>query len=65
MKPDIVILTGSLPEIENNMAGIKIPEAIIVASGVSSWFDTPEQGFFTSIDTVHLVRKHGAYIKPI
>ena len=63
--PDIVVLTGLRPEIENNLSVIQSPEALIVTSGASSGFHPMRQSFFTGIDTVHLVRKSGAFIKRI
>ena len=63
--PDIVVLTGLRPEIENNLSAIQSPEALIVTSGALSGFHLPRQSFFTGIDTVHLVRKSGAFIKRI
>jgi competence protein ComEC len=63
--PDIVVLTGLRPEIENNLSDIQSPEALIVASGALSGFHPPRQSFFKGIDTVHLVRKSGAFIKRI
>ena len=64
--PDIVILTGLRPEIENNLSAIHSPEALIVTSGaVIQDFIPLRQSFFTGIDTVHLVRKSGAFIKRI
>jgi hypothetical protein len=63
--PDIVVLTGLRPEIENNLSFIQSPEALIITSGASSGFHTPQQSFFTGIDTVHLVRKSGGFIKRI
>jgi competence protein ComEC len=63
--PDIVVLTGLRPKIENNLSAIQSPEALIVTSGASSGFHLPRQSFFIGIDTVHLVRKSGAFIKRI
>jgi hypothetical protein len=62
--PDIVILTGLRPEIENNLSLIRSPETLII-SGASSGFHLPPENFFTDIDTVHLVKKSGAFIKRI
>jgi competence protein ComEC len=63
--PDIVILTGLRPEIENNLSVKKSPEALIVISGASPGSYSSRQSFYTGIDTVHLVRKSGAFIKRI
>ena len=63
--PDIVILIGLRPKIENNLSVIKSPEVLIVTSGTSSGFYPSQQNFFTLIDTVHFVRKSGAYINSI
>jgi competence protein ComEC len=60
--PDIVVLTGLHPEIDKDLSVTHNPQALIVTSGVYAGFKTPQQPFFMSIDTVHLVRKSGAYI---
>jgi competence protein ComEC len=63
--PDIVILTGLRPKIEN-LSDLRIlPETLIVSSEASTGFRLPSQANFIGIDTVHLVRKAGAFIERI
>jgi len=61
--PDIVILTGSRPDIENNIAFTHPPEIIIISSKATSGFCIPEYVVITGIDSIHYVRKSGAFIK--
>ena len=63
--PDIVILTGSKPDIENNLNFRHPPGIIIFSAGVASGFRIPEQVVITGIDSIHFVRKSGAFIKRI
>jgi competence protein ComEC len=61
--PDIVILTGSRPDIENNTAFGHPPEIIIISAKASSGYRIPKQVVITGIDSIHFVRKSGAFIK--
>ncbi|MCX6325315.1 MAG: ComEC/Rec2 family competence protein [Bacteroidia bacterium] len=63
--PDIVILTGLRPEIENHLSSRQPPETLIISSAAVSGFCIPQQMNFAGTDTVHLVRKSGAFIKKI
>jgi competence protein ComEC len=63
--PDIVVLTGSKPKIPKNFSFNKSPEALIVSSEAASGFRLPKHINFAEIDTVHFVRKSGAFIKRI
>jgi len=63
--PDIVILTGSKPDIENNLNFRHPPGIIIFSAGVASGFRIPEQVVITGIDSIHFVRKSGAFVKQI
>ena len=63
--PDILILTGSQTVKKNNLTVIKKPEAVIVTSGANIRYQTIQQNFFIDIDTVHLVKNSGAFIKRI
>jgi competence protein ComEC len=60
---DIVILTGSRPDIENDIALRHPPEIIIISSKATSVFCIPENFNVTGIDSIHFVRKSGAFIK--
>jgi competence protein ComEC len=63
--PDIVILTGIRPSIENNISMPHPPELIIVSSKATSGFRFPLQTVRSPIDSIHLVRKSGAFVKRI
>ena len=63
--PDIVILTGSKPDIENNLNFQHPPGIIIFSAGVASGFRIPKQVVITGIDSIHFVRKSGAFVKQI
>jgi competence protein ComEC len=61
--PDIVVLTGSRPEIEKNLTFRQPPKTFIISSEAASGFHIPEQIVLSGTDTVHFVRKSGAFIK--
>ena len=63
--PDIVILTGSTPKIEKNLNLVNSPGIIIISSEATSGFRFPQQTVFSGIDSIHFVRKSGAFIKRI
>ncbi|MCX6254292.1 MAG: ComEC/Rec2 family competence protein [Bacteroidia bacterium] len=63
--PDIVILTGLRPQLENNLSFHQSHGTLIITSGAASRFSIPRQVDFAGIDTVHFVRKSGAFIKRI
>jgi len=63
--PDIVILTGTKPEVENNLSLNNGPELIIVSSGVNSGFRFPKQTGPVPAGLIHYVRKSGAFVKRI
>jgi competence protein ComEC len=63
--PDIVILTGIRPSIENNISMPHPPELIIVSSKATSGFRFPLQTVRSPNDSIHLVRKSGAFVKRI
>jgi competence protein ComEC len=64
-RPDIVILTGSSPEIENNINFRHAPDIVIVSSEVPSRYRIPQQVADIGTDSVYFVRKSGAFIKRI
>jgi len=64
-EPDLVILTGSHPEIESDLVMAHGPKQIIISSAASSGYRFPRQINISGIDSVHLVRKSGAFIKMI
>ncbi|TAL64614.1 MAG: ComEC family competence protein [Bacteroidetes bacterium] len=64
-RPDIIILTGLGPPIESNQLNYNSTEALIFTSGVFSGYISPDKKLLQGIDSVHLVRKAGAFIKRI
>lgn len=64
-RPDIVILTGKRPQIGNDMHFSTVPSELIISSAAVSSFHFPQQTVFSGIDTVHFVRKSGAFIKSL
>jgi competence protein ComEC len=64
-QPDIVILTGMRPEIEKNLSLKKFTGTLILTSEAASGYRLPQQIDLSTVDTVHLVRKSGAFIKRI
>jgi competence protein ComEC len=63
--PDIVILTGLHPEIENNFSFRQSPEILIITSEAAPGFRFPKHIGFSGIDTIHFVQKSGAFITSI
>jgi competence protein ComEC len=63
--PDILILTGSKPEIEKDLILTHPPGIVIISSEATSGFRFPAQFAVTGIDSIHFVRKSGAFIKRI
>jgi hypothetical protein len=64
-KPDIAILTGVRPEIEKNLSPGQFPKTLIITSEAASGYSLPQNTDFALTNTVHLVRKSGAFIKCI
>jgi competence protein ComEC len=60
-KPDIIVLTGSHPVFERNMPNYIKPEVLIFTSA----YRFPDRNIIIDTDSVHLVRKSGAYVKKI
>jgi competence protein ComEC len=63
--PDIVILTGLRPQIEEKSASIQFTGTLIITSEATSGFRLPQKIDISHADTVHSVRKSGAFIKRI
>jgi competence protein ComEC len=63
--PDILVLTGSRPEIENNLDLRHFPCTVIISSEATSGFRIPRHVDLTGNDTIHFVRKSGAFVKTI
>jgi len=64
-RPDIVIITRTPPEMDINLPDVQAPEALIVTSGASFGYYFQRDNFFSTIDTVHIVKQSGAYIRRI
>ncbi|MGD0755023.1 MAG: ComEC/Rec2 family competence protein [Bacteroidales bacterium] len=63
--PDILVLTGSRPEIENDLSLSQFHGTLIISSGAPSGFRIPQQVVLTGMDSIHFVKKSGAFIKRI
>jgi competence protein ComEC len=63
--PDIVILTGLRPQIEEKSVSGQFTGTLIITSEATSGFRLPQQIDLSQADTVHSVRKSGAFIKRI
>ena len=63
--PDFLILTGPRPDIENDLDLRRFPCTIIISSEATSGFRIPRQVALTGNDTIHFVRKSGAFVKTI
>lgn len=64
-QPDIVILTGLYPEIENNLTKEIFPHELIITTGYISGSLNQYAGTINNPDTLHLVRKSGAYTRQL
>jgi hypothetical protein len=61
--PDVVILTGIRPKVEDDLKMAHPPGIIIISSEATSGFRFPGQADLSGIDSIHFVRKSGAFIK--
>jgi len=57
--PDFLVITGSRPEIENDLKTLPFRGKIIVSSEASLGFHMPQQVILTDSDSIHFVRKSG------
>ena len=64
-EPDIIILTGPIPKIENRLNLNQYSCKVIISSGVSSGFRMPAQVILSGKDSIFFIRKSGAFIKRI
>ena len=64
-KPDIVIFTGQRPFIDKSLAFSEPAGAIIFSSEIYSGFHLPPSLNLSGSDTIHFVRKSGAFIEPL
>jgi competence protein ComEC len=60
-KPDIVILTGLYPHVEKGIDFIKPIEALVITSEASTAYYLPDNFGKETVDSVHFVRKSGAF----
>jgi len=63
--PDFLIITGSRPEIKNDLRTLPFRGKIIVSSEASLSFHMPQRVILTDSDSIHFVRKSGAFISDI
>ena len=63
--PDIIILTGSKPEIERDLTLERPPRIIVITSEPTNSFRISKQGVLSRTDTIHYARKSGAFVKSI
>jgi competence protein ComEC len=63
--PDILVLTGSRPEIENDLVLKYIPGKVVILSEATSGFRIPKQIVLPGSDSIHFVKKSGAFIQRI
>jgi competence protein ComEC len=63
--PDIVILTGLRPEIMNDTNFNQSRGTLIITAEAASAFRIPPKVNLDGIDTLHFVKKYGAFIKRI
>jgi hypothetical protein len=63
--PDFLVITGSKPEIENDLKTLPFRGKIIVSSEASSGFHMSQRVICTDSDSIHFVRKSGAFIRNI
>ena len=63
--PDFLIITGSRPEIKNDLKTFPFRGKIIVSSEASLSFHMPQRVILTDSDSIHFVRKSGAFISDI
>jgi competence protein ComEC len=63
--PDIVILTGNRPVLEKDLPLNNPEESLVITSEAFSGYNIPSKVNLTGMDTVHLVRNSGAYIRGI
>ena len=65
LEPNIVIFTGQKPKIDKYISFVRPPEAIIFSSEASPGFRLPLKVNLSGTDTIHFVRKSGAFIKSL
>ena len=63
--PDIVILRGLQPEIESNLISRDLTGSVVLTSEVASGFHIAQKINIEGLDTLHQVRKYGAFIRRI
>jgi competence protein ComEC len=63
--PDIVILTGPKPTVENFRHSRLLPDVLVIAAEGLPYFGHSQQNSLTTVCTVYLVRKSGAFIRRI
>ena len=61
-KPDIIVFVGLHPQISRSLKSVHPATKIIISPEVSATFSFPDRLINNDIDTIHFVRKSGAYI---
>jgi competence protein ComEC len=59
--PDIIILTGLYPRIEKGIDFIKPIKALVITSEASTAYNLPDNFGIEKVDSVHFVRRSGAF----
>ena len=62
-KPEIIILAGRKPVIENSLNLLPGLKALIITSEPSTGFRFPRNTDLSGIDSIHFVRRSGAFIE--
>lgn len=61
ISPDIIVLSGTYPRIGRSLSFGKPPEAVIITSEASAGYSLPDYFPSQLIDTIHYVRRSGAF----
>jgi competence protein ComEC len=63
--PDIIILTGIHPEIDSYTSFRQFPKTRIIFSESAAGFRIPKHSDVAAIDTIHIIRKSGAFVSKL
>ena len=63
--PDMIILTGYRPEVVNNLSFNHSEKTLVVTARAVSGYRIPYKSGLSGIDSVHIVRKAGAFLRSI
>jgi len=62
-KPNIIVLTGARPVVEKNLKMEVNTDCLIVSSEAGKGYRFGQQVMLSDVDSIHFVRKSGAFIK--